>query len=159
MSKVNVVSTAITPRLRLALVAAGPIAAGEPIFTCGTDEVTRERTWRTIQIDHNRHVRNEFMDYVEHSCEPNAVFDVDGLALVALSDIEPGAPITFFYPGAEVELASDFICTCGSPDCIGHVKGGFYLTADQMRDAMARGYCTRFMREQFARLLLSPVSG
>ena len=101
-------------------------------------------------------VKNDLLDYVDHSCEPNSVFDVDRLAMVALRRIERGEAITFFYPGAEVELAMDFDCQCGSPDCIGHLKGGFYLTARQMRRALDRGYCTRFMQEQFRRLLELP---
>jgi hypothetical protein len=156
LSKVNVVSAAIEPRLRLMLVAKNDIGTGETIFTCTPTEITRERTWRTIQIDFNRHLKNDLLDYVDHSCEPNSVFDVDRLAMVALRNIEKGEPITFFYPGAEVELALGFDCHCGSRDCIGHVKGGFYLTAQQMRRALDRGYCTRFMREHFRRLLELP---
>ena len=156
MSKVNVVSAAIEPRLRLMLVAKDDIAKGEPAFTCRPDEVTRDHTWRTIQIDFNRHLKNDLLDYVDHSCEPNAVFDVDRLAMIALGPIRKGEPITFFYPGAEVELAMDFDCRCGSRECIGHVKGGFYLTAPQMRRALERGYCTRFMQQQFRRLLELP---
>jgi hypothetical protein len=132
------------------LVAKDDIAKGEIIFTCSPEEIRRERTWRTIQIDFNRHVKND------HSCEPNSVFDVDRLAMISLRKIERGEPITFFYPGAEVELAMGFDCQCGSRDCIGHLKGGFYLTARQMRWALDRGYCTRFMQEQFRRLLELP---
>lgn len=156
MTKVDVVSAAIEPRLRLMLVAKDDIAKGAIVFTCRPEEITRERTWRTIQIDFNRHLKNDLLDYVDHSCEPNSVFDVDRLAMVALRRIEKGEAITFFYPGAEVELAMDFDCQCGSPDCIGHLKGGFYLTARQMRRALDRGYCTRFMQEQFRRLLELP---
>ena len=156
MSKVNVVSAAIEPRLRLKLVANDLIGAGEVVFQCRPEEITPERTWRTVQIDFNRHVKNDLLDYVDHSCEPNAVFDVDRLALRALRRIEKGEPITFFYPGSEVELAAGFDCTCGSRDCIGHLKGGFYLTAPQMRRALDRGYCTRFMQQQFRRLLELP---
>ena len=138
------------------LVAKDDIAKGEIVFACSPGEITRERTWRTIQVDFNAHVKNDLLDYVDHSCDPNCVFDVDKLAMIALRRIEKGDAITFFYPGAEVELAADFDCHCGSPDCIGHPKGGFYLTAHQMRWALDRGYCTRFMREQFRRLLELP---
>jgi len=153
MPRVVVVSASVEPRLRLSLLASEHIAAHETIVACTPDEVTRERTWRTIQVDVGRHVKNEFLDYVDHSCDPNALCDVDRLALVALRAIEPGEPVTFFYPGAEVELAMAFQCTCGSDGCIGHVQGGFYLTASQIRWALDRGYCTSFMRAQFARLL------
>ena len=152
-NKVTVVSAAVRPRLHLCLIASEDIAAGEAIVSCSSDEVTRERSWRTIQVDHNRHVRNQYLDYVDHSCEPNAAFVVESLQLVALRPVAAGERITFFYPGAEVELAQDFVCSCGSGECLGHLKGGFYLTREQMEWAIRRGYCTTFMREQFTRLL------
>ena len=153
MSKVDVVSVAIQPRLRLNLVARLHIAPGEVVFECSRDEITSARTWRTIQVGFGRHVKNQWLDYVDHSCEPNALFDVDRLAMVALGPIAPGQSITFYYPGAEVELAEGFVCHCGSPHCVGELRGGFYLTPARMRWALERGYCTRFMRERFEALL------
>lgn len=153
MNKVTVVTATVFPRLQLNLVAQEDIAKGEVIVFCSFDEVRRERSWRTIQVDYNRHVKNELLDYVDHSCDPNAIFITEDLALVALKSINAGERITFFYPGAEVELANDFNCTCGSSICVGHVKGGFYLTPEQMRWAIDKGYCTSFIKEQFIRLL------
>jgi len=152
-TKVNVVSAAVKPRLRLNLVTSEDIRKGDVIFRCSPDEIQRERTWRTMQIDANRHIKNEFLDYVDHSCEPNALFDIERLSFVALRDIARGEPVTFFYPGAEVELAQDFVCQCRSSDCLGHITGGFYLTHRQMQWALDRGYCTAFMKAQFLRLL------
>ncbi len=153
MNKVKVIQAALTPRLRLCLTACEYIAPGEVVISCAAHEITSERTWRTVQVDYKRHVKNEFLDYVEHSCEPNAVFVAEDLKLVALKPIPVGERITFFYPGTEVELAQDFECHCGSPECLGHLKGGFYLTPRQMRWALDRGYCSSFMRQNLARLL------
>ena len=159
MPKVDVVSLAIQPRLRLTLVASSPLTTGEAIFQCAESEIVSTRTWRTIQLDAQRHVRNELLDYVEHSCEPNAVFDGDRLAMVAIRNIAAGEPITFFYPGSEVELAQAFDCHCGSRLCIGEVRGAFYLTAEQMRQALEAGYCTAFMAAHVRRLLQLPIRG
>ena len=153
LNKVTVVTATVFPRLQLNLVAREDFAKGEVIVFCSFDEIRRERTWRTIQVDYNRHVKHELLDYVDHSCDPNAVFITEDLTLVALKSICAGERITFFYPGAEVELAQDFICTCGSSACLGHLKGGFYLTSEQMRWAIDKGYCTSFIKEQFIRLL------
>jgi hypothetical protein len=153
MTKVDVVSVARQPRLRLNLVALVDIGAREIVFACAPADVTADRTWRTIQIGFARHVKNEWLDYVDHSCTPNAVFDVDGLTMVAIRPIAAGESITFFYPGAEVELAQGFTCGCGAAHCIGELKGGFYLTTEQMRWALEQNYCTRFIREHFARRL------
>jgi hypothetical protein len=153
LSKVNVVSAEVTPRLRLNLITSQDVAAGETIFRCSPYEVVPARTWRTVQIDFDRHLKNEFLDYVDHSCEPNAILDVPSLSFVALRDIPAERSVTFFYPGAEVELAQAFTCNCGSPHCLRHVRGGFYLTHAQMRWAIDSGYCTTFMRPHFERLL------
>jgi hypothetical protein len=153
LNKVTVSTATLIPRLQLNLVAREDIAKGEVIVYCSFDEVRHERTWRTIQVDYNRHVKNELLDYVDHSCDPNAVFITEDLTLVSLKSINAGECITFFYPGSEVELAHDFICTCGSSNCLGHLKGGFYLTSEQMRWAIDNGYCTSFIKEQFIRFL------
>jgi SET domain-containing protein len=153
VNKVNVISTSVQPRLRLSLVASDTISPGEVIVACSHGEVTGHRTWRTVQIGQNRHIKNELLDYVDHSCHPNAVFVIEALQLVALRAIAAGEPITFFYPGTEVELAEAFQCSCGSERCLGWVTGAFYLTADQMREAIDAGYCTTFIRAHLERLL------
>lgn len=153
MSKVTVVSAEVTPRLKLNLIASAPITAGDVVTQCVEDEIQSQRTWRTIQVDFDRHVKNEFLDYMDHSCEPNTVFDIESLSFIALRDIAEGESVTFFYPGSEVELAQGFRCQCGSPNCLGSIRGAFYLTPDQMRWVLEQGYCTSFMRAQLRRLL------
>jgi hypothetical protein len=153
MSKVHVVSAEVKPRLRLQLVATEPIDEGQLIVLSCEEEVQTHRTWRTLQIGENRHLWNEFLNFVDHSCEPNALLDVDKLALVAIRPIEKEEPITFFYPGSEVELSQSFACQCGSEHCLKDIRGGFYLTQDQMRWAMDQGYVTEFMKQHFERLL------
>ena len=153
MSKVNVVSAEISPQLRLQLVASQPITDGEVVVQSCEEEVQDQRTWRTLQLDENRHLRNEFLNFIDHSCSPNSLLNTDRLALVAIRDIPIGSPITFFYPGSEVELSQPFGCHCGSTECMQHINGGFYLTRDRMQWAISKGYCTKFMRQQFERLL------
>lgn len=153
MSKVNVVSAEVAPRLRLQLVASQPISRGEVIVQSCEEEIQDHRTWRTLQLDESRHLRNEFLNFVDHSCSPNALLDVDNLALVAIRKISVRDPVTFFYPGSEVELSQTFECHCGSSECLQIINGGFYLNLDQMRWSLDQGYCTTFMRRQFERLL------
>ncbi|MFN7917384.1 MAG: SET domain-containing protein-lysine N-methyltransferase [Vicinamibacterales bacterium] len=153
MNKVTVISTSVQPRLRLCLVASEPIAAGEPILSWTPDQVGPERTWRTVQVGRGQHARTDLMDYVEHSCRPNARLAIDEMQLVALRAVAAGEAITFFYPGTEVEMAQPFTCTCGSAECLGEIAGAFYLTAAQMRAALAAGYCSSFIEAQLQRLL------
>jgi len=153
LNKVNVISTAVQPRLRLTLVATSPIRLGETVVSCTPDEITAQRTWRTVQLGPNSHLKNELLDYVDHSCNPNTILEIDTLRLIALRDIHTGEPITFFYPGTEVELAQAFRCSCGSAACLGEIAGAFYLTTDQMRHALDSGYCSSFIRAHLERLL------
>jgi hypothetical protein len=153
MSNVTVVSTTVTPRLRLNLVATIDFGVGEVVLQCSEHEIQSNRTWRTVQIDHDRHLKNEFLAYVDHSCAPNSLFEIETLSLRAIREIGQGQPIAFFYPGSEVELAQSFLCHCGASDCLRDIRGGFYLTRQQMRWALDQGYCTSFIRRQFTRLL------
>lgn len=153
MSKVTVVSTKVTPRLRLNLVAAADFEAGDTVLQCSHDEIQETRTWRTVQVDVGRHLKNEFLAYVDHSCDPNTLFDVDALRLTAIRPIPEGHLITFFYPGSEVELAQAFACNCGAASCLHTIRGGFYLTPKQMRWALDQGICTTFIQREFRRIL------
>ena len=153
MNKVIVVSAEVVPRLRLQLIANEDMKPGDVIVQFSHQEIQRARTWRTMQLEINKHIRNEFLNFVDHSCDPNALLDIDSLSLVAIRDIPERQPVTCFYPGSEVELAEGFTCRCGSKNCLREIKGGFYLTHEQMRWAMDEGYCTSFMQKQFVRLL------
>ena len=153
MSKVTVVSTRVTPRLRLNLVAAVDFEAGDTVLQCSQDEIQETRTWRTVQVAVGRHLKNEFLAYVDHSCDPNTLFDVDALRLTATRDIQKGHMITFFYPGSEVELAQAFECNCGATSCLKMVRGAFYLTPEQMRWALDEAICTTFVQREFRRIL------
>lgn len=153
MSCVRIDDVEIDTESAKALVAAVPIAVGTVVVDCDDSEIQAKRTFRTIQIGLGRHIRNTLIDYVNHSCSPNTLFDTERLELVAIRNIAAGEKITFFYPGAEVELAHSFICQCGSPECLKEIRGGFYLTLAQMRWAVDRRYCTKFMRKNFLNLL------
>jgi hypothetical protein len=153
MSKVTVAATRVTPRLRLNLVAAVDFGVGESVLQCSEQEIQETRTWRTVQVGVDRHLKNEFLAYADHSCEPNALFDIETLSLNAIREIKTGDLVRFFYPGSEVELAQTFRCNCGAAACLGQIKGGFYLTPEQMRWAIDQGFCTSFMKSELLRLL------
>lgn len=63
--------------------------------------------------------------FLNHSCEPNAF--LRGLTLVALDDIPEGAEITFDYNTTEWDMAHPFACVCGTPACVGVVRGYRHL--------------------------------
>ena len=56
-----------------------------------------------------------------HSCRPNTAYD--GLNVIALADIGPGAELTLDYASFMNENMEPFACTCGSDDCKINITG------------------------------------
>lgn len=73
--------------------------------------------------------------YMNHHCEPNSV--IRDRTVVAIRDIAVGDDITFDYNTTEYDMASPFACHCGSPVCVGLVRGARHLTEEQ-RQRVAR---------------------
>lgn len=114
------------------VVARVAIAAGTPILRIEgrqTDTPTRH----SVQVGAAQHIDPfDLLDdaarvqwrawmYLNHHCEPNA--GLRERLLVALRDITEGEDVTFDYNSTEWELAEPFACTCGSPRCVGVVRG------------------------------------
>jgi len=64
---------------------------------------------------------------LNHSCDPNAWFDPNGLTMTARRDITNGEQITVDYATFMVENMKEFTCYCGSDKCRGQIKGTDYL--------------------------------
>ena len=79
----------------------------------------------TVQAGENKHIllAPQHLQYINHSCHPNAFFDVDRLQLIALREIEEGEEITFFYPSSEWEMSETFTCNCGKNNCLERISG------------------------------------
>jgi SET domain-containing protein len=60
--------------------------------------------------------------YVNHSCEPNAVFH-GAVALIARRDIVAGEQITIDYATCDGSPYDEFECQCGSALCRGRITG------------------------------------
>src|SRR5689334_20039904 len=61
------------------------------------------------------------MHATNHSCDPNASFDADGM-LVAVRRIEAGEEITYDYLAHPLPASPwNFECRCGAKGCVGWV--------------------------------------
>ena len=119
-----------------ALYATRDLARGERILTIG-GRVQRSPTRYSIQIDVGRHVEadGDLPDdemrvrhpwrFLNHSCDP--VARIEGDALYARAAIRAGDEITFDYTTTEADMAEPFECRCGSPRCVGLVRGFLHL--------------------------------
>jgi hypothetical protein len=87
----------------LGLVARRVWLAGEAVspLAWGTRSSQASRwTVQTGEGDHSEPMPFE-LRYINHSCSPNVVFDIEGGILRALRDIEPGDELRSFYSATE----------------------------------------------------------
>lgn len=110
-------------------------AAGEIISEFGWRAMYSTPSYLTVQLSETEHVElfPEYLECINHSCEPNCFFDTASLQLVALRPIKVGDELGFFYPSAEWDMDQSFPCNCGTKNCVGNVKGAKYLTDAQLR--------------------------
>lgn len=131
------------------LIALRPYQSGDVIsdFTAGT--ISAEPTYLTVQVGINKHItlQPEFLQYINHSCDPNVFFNTTTMQLLALKTIREEEEITFFYPSTEWKMAQAFKCYCGCINCIGEIKGAFFLSSKNIRQYQL----TDFIKLQLAR--------
>ena len=88
----------------------------------------------SIQVGMHEHVDVESpICYTNHSCSPNCSFDFGKYpwTLTTIRDVSEGEEISFNYLTTEYKMADGFVCTCGSENCCGTVKGFFNIKNDQ----------------------------
>ncbi len=109
---------------------------GEVISTFYWDQVFPTPTYLTVQISEHEHIllQPEYLECINHSCNPNAFFDTTRKHLIAVRPIKAGEQFTFFYPSAEGDMDQAFECQCGSENCIGMIKGAKYLPENVLKN-------------------------
>ena len=113
-------------------------------FSAGT--ISSTPTYLTVQVGAEKHITlfPEFLQYINHSCNPNVFFDTTAMKLLALRDINANEEFVFFYPSAEWNMNQSFNCYCGNENCIGEIKGALYLSAE----AISNYRFTDYINEQ-----------
>ncbi|NCI52126.1 SET domain-containing protein [Sediminibacterium roseum] len=120
--------------------------AGDVVTGFIADRILDVPTYLTVQTGTSKHITllPDFLQFVNHSCDPNVFFDTTHMELVALKEIQPGDELVFFYPSSEWEMTQPFECLCGSTRCLHRVQGAAFLSEEE---AM-RYRLTDFIREQ-----------
>ena len=92
-------------------------------------------SYLTVQITEDEHIElsPEYLECINHSCDPNCFFDTAAMQLIAVKDVKEGEELTFFYPSAEWDMDRAFECLCGTSQCIGMIKGAKYLSSDLVK--------------------------
>ena len=116
-------------------------------FSAGT--IAAEPTYLTVQVGIGKHItlQPEFLQYINHSCEPNVFFNTTTMQLVALKEIRVEEEMTFFYPSTEWQMTQSFNCYCGHAACIGDIRGAAFLS----KEAQEKYRFTDFIQEQLAK--------
>jgi len=128
-----------------ALHAAQDFAGNEVICSFSADQVLPVATFLTLQTGEQQHITLQppFLQYCNHSCDPNVFFDTEQGNFTALKNISRGDELRFFYPSTEWEMAAPFICNCGAAQCLQLVNG-----AARLSSATLSSYrLTAFIRE------------
>lgn len=122
---------------------------GEMIAEFSAGSIASEPTYLTVQIEEGKHItlQPEFLQYINHSCDPNVFFNTTTMQLIALKEIRSEEEMTFFYPSTEWEMIQPFNCYCGSPNCLRQIKGAAYLSRNQWKQYRL----TDFIQNQLAR--------
>jgi hypothetical protein len=128
------------------LIALRPFRTGELFSTFSAKETLRRPNYLSFQIRHNKHIMidPEFLQCINHSCSPNTFFDTTAMRVITLRPIKRGEELTWFYPSAEWEMSQPFQCFCGSPNCLGEIKGAAYLA----KNVLNQYKLTRFIQQQ-----------
>lgn len=124
------------------LVAIRDIARDTHLFRI-TGRETPTATRYSVQVGATLHLDQEcahdelelmhryFWRFLDHACEPSVrILDRE---VIAIRDIAEGEGVTFHYCTTEWDMASPFECRCGSPRCLGLIRGARHLAPAQRR--------------------------
>ncbi len=102
---------------------------GQVISNFSHKEILDRPNYLTVQIGDHQHIMldPEFLQYINHSCNPNVFFDTQKRVVIALQNIEIGEEFTFFYPSTEWSMDRGFDCICQSENCLGYIQGASHL--------------------------------
>jgi hypothetical protein len=132
-----------------ALFALQSFQPGEVIADFWAGTIAAEPTYLTVQVGIGKHItlQPEFLQYINHSCDPNVFFDTTLMKVIALRPICEGEEMTFFYPSTEWKMTQSFKCYCGSPKCLGDIRGAAFLPEEVWK----RYQLTGFIQQQLAK--------
>ena len=107
-----------------------PYNTGDVFSTFEAAETLTVANKFTVQVNDDVHITlsPEFLQYINHSCDPNIFFDTSKMELSCLTNISAGDELTFFYPSTEFAMASPFNCFCGSNNCLHKIQGASFLS-------------------------------
>jgi hypothetical protein len=117
-------------------------APGDVLVRFSARVTLTEPSVHSVQLNESEHILLEpkFLEYTNHSCSPNVIFDLDEMVVIAVEAIPPGGEIVYFYPSTESSMSQPFVCECGSDNCLGVIQGADYLSVDVLEQYHLAGH-------------------
>jgi hypothetical protein len=134
---------------QLGLFANTSFKAGDTIVAFDASKILDTPNYLTVQVSEHKHIHlsPEYLQYVNHCCEPNVLFNTTTMQLECISDIEADEELRFFYPATEWRISQQFVCNCGKPSCVGLIQGA----ADTPTEVLNKYKLTDFIKSMAAR--------
>lgn len=125
--------------------------AGEVLLQFSAQETFDTPNYLTVQIADDKHIMlaPQYIEYINHSCEPNVFFNTTTFNLEAIKDISKGEEFTFFYPSTEWKMDQPFICACGASQCLKQIQGAYYLSVSDIE----KYELTDFIKNKLAQII------
>lgn len=121
---------------------------GQVIRRFGAKETLNRPNYLTVQISDRRHIMldPEFLQYINHSCDPNVFFDTANWMVIALKTIKIGEELTFFYPSTEWSMDQPFNCCCKSKNCLKNIRGAAHLPLNILKKYQLSQHIKKMLR-------------
>jgi hypothetical protein len=119
-----------------------PFMPGDIIYPFAAKETLTAPNYLTVQLNEQEHIllNPEFLQYINHSCDPNVFFDTTNKVVTCLREIEVGEEMTFFYPSTEWSMDQKFECHCGTERCLVSIQGAAHLHPDVLNTYQLSAY-------------------
>lgn len=115
---------------------------GEIVSAFRIQEILSKPNYLTVQLNEQEHMtlEPEFLQYINHSCDPNVFFDTTTMVVICLKKIELSEQMTFFYPSTEWSMDRGFDCLCGTEECLGYIQGAAHLQTNILKQYKLSDY-------------------
>lgn len=126
------------------------MAVSSIISPIGYQEVFEQADRYTVQMGKAQHISlaPNYLQYINHSCQPNVFFDLKNMQIIALRPILVGEELSFFYPSTEWKMREAFECNCGQPNCLGQIQGAAYLADEVLNRYRLSAYIVEEQRNR-----------
>lgn len=118
-----------------ALFATSFFTKGDIIVHFGASKIVNTPNYLTVQVSEDKHIHlnPSYLQYINHSCAPNVLFNTSTMELECLKNISKGEELTFFYPATEWKMSQQFSCHCGKPNCVGLIQGASEISNEVLK--------------------------